>query len=228
MSNSTTVNNSFAPVLARPISHLAAATFLATSIYVAHEGLEAALPSSLASAFTALFVALAVLQWLALGRKEACESERDTSRADAVISQAWMFGIIETVLYAAGGLALAAHDGLDVYNWLGISIAVVGAAIFAFANFRVKWVSCDAVPVRKSSHGGTLKPMPLFSDIPVLEAHNDDNLISFDLEKAIREKTARMEAAEASALASAPPVRTAPVRLRLAEKRIRQRARRAA
>jgi hypothetical protein len=150
MNTSTSVKNQYLAIVARrPVSHLAAATFLATSVYVAHEGLQAGLPGPLAVALTALVVAVSVLQWLAHGRYEACLAERDTDRADAVMSQAWMFGAIETVLFAVGGLALCARDGLDVWNPAGICTAVVGAAVFAFANFRVKWTSCDAVTKRK-------------------------------------------------------------------------------
>src|SRR5690242_13398876 len=73
MSTSTIVNNTFTAVYdglrARPVSHVAATVFLGTSIYVAHAGLQALLPGTLGNALTGLFVALAVLQWLALGRK---------------------------------------------------------------------------------------------------------------------------------------------------------------
>lgn len=224
MSNSTPIKNLFRAE-SRPVSHLAAAVFLGTSIYVAHEGLQRLMPGALGNALTALFIALAVLQWLALGRREACLDERDHDRADAVIQQAWMFGAIETALYSAGGLSLSGY----AVGGLSITIAVIASAIFAFANFRVKWVSCDAVRSKKAAPiDPSRKPIPVKEfELPAID-FDASNLISFDLEKNIREKTARMEATEAAALAASPPTRDADERLRLATKRIRQRVRRAA
>jgi hypothetical protein len=232
MSISTIVKNVFNTVYdglrARPVSHGAAATFLATSIYVAHEGLAALLPATLATALTGLFIALAVLQWLALGRKDSCLEAKDFDRADAVIHQAWMFGVIETVLYAAGGLALCARDGMDVWNWQAVGVAAVGAAVFAFANFRVKWVSCDAVRRRgRPTLGGA--PMPVQVQdadlLPVIESvpadwGSDQKVIDF-VERMRR--TGTLEAQEAAALAASPPQRPAAERLRLASKRLRTR-----
>ena len=86
MNSSTTVKNQYLAdtfrkvsqiVARRPVSHLAAATFLATHVHVAHEGLMSALPSSLGWSLTGLVVAIATLQWLAHGRHEACLAERD-------------------------------------------------------------------------------------------------------------------------------------------------------
>lgn len=152
----TSVKNLFRPEN-RPVSHACALVFLGTSIYVAHAGLQQILPGALGNALTALFIALAVLQWLAMGRQEACLAGRDHDRAEAVIHQAWMFGVIETVLYAAGGLSLA---GMARWEALPIALALAAAALFAYANFRVKWVSCDGVGRRAAPAPLPAKPQP--------------------------------------------------------------------
>jgi hypothetical protein len=230
MLNTTTVNDAFTGLNERPVSHASALAVLASLAWIAHEGIVSLVPGALASALTVLFLAVAVLQWLALGRKEACEQERDTDRADAVITQAWIFGAIETALYAAGGLALLSAEGVAVYHWGGIAIAAACGAAAAYINFRVKWVSCDPVVARKSapSNGGHRIQDVLFSEAPALPALTDRSadIVDFDLERALRDKTARMEAEEAAALKAAPPVRDTPTRLRLAAKRIRVRAQR--
>jgi len=229
---SSTVNNAFTALTnrvgKRPVSMAAAGAFLGTSIYVAHEGLQVILPGTLGQALTACFVAVATLQWLALGRHDACVEAKDFDRADAVIQQAWMFGIIETVLYALGGLALALKDGMDVNNNLGIVTAVAGAALFAFANFRVKWVSCDQVGKQAPSNGGQ-RVHDAFFDAPALPAlesepadwSQDATVISFG--DRMRQKDQR-EVAINTALAEAPPVRDTATRLRLSAKRLRMRA----
>lgn len=231
MLNTTQITNSFTAVRERPVSHGAALAVLGSLAWVAHEGIVAWVPGALATALTVLFLAVAVLQWLGLGRKDACDAERDQERSDAVITQAWIFGAIETVLYAAGGLALLSAEGVAVYTWWGVAIAAAAAAACALINFRIKWVSCDQVGAvaSRGPTGGQRVHEALFSSpaLPALPS-NTDTVVSFDLEKAIREKTARMEAAEAAALQAAPKARPAPVRLRNAAKRIRMRAKRAA
>ncbi|MFT3724637.1 MAG: hypothetical protein QM773_13770 [Hyphomonadaceae bacterium] len=142
---STTVKDAFTGAIERPTSHIAALAVLGALAWVAHEGIAAWVPGGLGTALTILFLAVAVLQWLGLGRKEACDTQRDTERSDAVITQAWIFGAIETVLYAAGGLALLAKEQVPVYTWWGVALAVVAAATCALVNFRIKWVSCDPV-----------------------------------------------------------------------------------
>lgn len=223
MSTSTIVNNTFNAVYdglrARPVSHFAASVFLGTSIYVAHEGLMRWAPGNLGTALTALFCAAAVLQWLAMGRKDACEDAKDFDRADAVIHQAWMFGVIETVLYCLGGLSLA-EVALDAWS---ITAGMIGGGIFAFCNFRVKWVSCDNVRRRgRPTTGGTPLDVQVQSAdlIPVLEQipndwADDQKVISF---------VERMRRASAftdrDLVALAQDTRGPAERLRLATKRI--------
>lgn len=230
MLNPSIVNNAFNAVYdamrARPVSHVAAATFLGTSIYVAHEGLTRWAPGNLGNALTALFCAAAVLQWLALGRKDACEDAKDFGRADAVISQAWMFGVIETVLYALGGLSLA-EVAVDAWS---VAAALAGGGIFAFANFRVKWVSCDAVRRRgRPTLGGT--PETIF--VPTADNElapesfpadwaTDPKIVDF-VERMRRVATCDAKDAPAKAQAT----RSAGERLKLAAKRIRTRVWRA-
>lgn len=231
MFNTQQVNDAFTPFRERPVSHLAALAVLAALAFIAHAGIVAWVPGALGVALSVLFLAVAVLQWLGLGRHEACAA--DGKRADAVITQAWIFGGIETVLYALGGLALLAKEGLAVYAWPFVAIAMAAGAAAALINFRIKWVSCDPVKAARTapSNGGQRVHDVLFN-APALDAPSAQDasaeIVHFDLERAIREKTARMEAAEAAALAAAPPARTAKVRLRNAAKRIRVRAGRAA
>jgi hypothetical protein len=198
MLNIQQVNGAFTGMRARPVSHVAAVAVLGALAWIAHEGVVSLVPGALASALTVLFLAVAVLQWLALGRKEACEQEPDTDRADAVITQAWIFGAIETALYAAGGLALLNAEGVAVYNWGGVAIAAACGAAAAYVNFKVKWVSCDPVAPRKASppNGGQRIQDVLFAE-PALPAIADHSatIVDFDLERAIRDKTVRMEAA---------------------------------
>lgn len=171
MLNIQQVNGAFTGFQARPASHVAALAVLGSLAFIAHEGIVSLVPGALASALTVLFLAVAVLQWLALGRKEACDAERDTDRADGVITQAWIFGAIETALYAAGGLALLSAEGVAVYHWGGVAIAAVAGAAAAWINFRVKWVSCDPVAQRTSPvTGGTRIQDVLFSEAPALRA----------------------------------------------------------
>lgn len=243
MNTSTTVKNSYLAdttnsvwrkvtsiVARRPVSHLAAATFLATSVYVAHEGLRALLPASLVVAVTALVVAVSLLQWLAHGRYEACMAERDHERADAVIQQAWMFGVIETVLFAFGGLALCARDGLAVWSPLGIGIGLVAAAVFAYCNFRVKWTSCDAVTVRKSTKSAEsifAQPEPPPADEAATEGSelgcDDIGVVSLMDRIAAREAQYALDRK-----AKAAATKTASERLERATGRIRTRVYRAA
>lgn len=233
MLNTQSVNDAFTPVRERPVSFIAALAVLGALAWIAHKGIEAWVPGGLGVALSVLFIAVAVLQWLGLGRHEACEGEGDHKRADAVITQAWIFGAIETVLYALGGLALLAKEGLAVYAWPFVALALGAGAAAALINFRIKWVSCDPLKAARTapSNGGQRVHDVLFG-APALDAPSardaSAEIVHFDLERAIREKTARMEAAEAAALAAAPPARPAKVRLRNAAKRIRVRAQRAA
>jgi hypothetical protein len=230
MLNIQQVNGAFTGFQARPASHLAALAVLGSLAFIAHEGIVSLVPGALASALTVLFLAVAVLQWLALGRKEACEQERDTDRADAVITQAWIFGAIETALYAAGGLALLAAEGVAVYHWAGVAIAAACGGAAAYINFRVKWVSCDPVVTRKSpTNGGTRVQDVLFSEaapaLPAIDDVSDDeaetNILKFM--KRVEHTHAKFDKD-----AAATPARDTPVRLRLAAKRLRVRAQRAA
>lgn len=216
----------------RPVSHAAAAVFVITSNMVAHEGLMAWLPGKLGWALTALFGAVSVLQWLGLGRQDACLDAKDHDRADAVIHQAWIFGAIETALFAAGVLAIAAADGLPVYAWPPICGALAGAALFAYVNFRVKWVSCDAVTARRTASQPAHHV--LFSaNLPALPAPDgetaetarftsDAGIIDFEEMLARRDRQVELDG-----LAKASATRTPDERLQLAIKRLQTRHRRA-
>lgn len=227
MLNTQSVNDAFTPVAERPVSHVAAVAVLGALAYIAHEGISAWVPGGLGAALTILFLAVAVLQWLGLGRKEACEDSRDSTRADAVLTQAWIFGAIETTLYAAGGLALLAKEGVAVYSWAGITIAALAAAAAAFLNFKIKWVSCDPVGASKSapSDGGQRVHDVLFStpapELPAITEDDETNIVRF------MDRLAHTHA-KFEKDAKATPARETPVRIRNANKRIRVRAQRAA
>lgn len=193
--SSTSVNSAFTGVAERPVSHIAAVAVLGALGFVAHEGVASLHLGALGSALMILFAALAILQWLALGRREACLAGRDDDRAAAVIQQAILFGVIETALYALGGLALLAREGHDVYHWGGFAVATAAAAGCAWINFRLKWVSCDPVDQERSTTGptgGQRVHDALFSepvrDLPALAAPESGNVVTFDIERAIRHK----------------------------------------
>jgi hypothetical protein len=229
MLNIQQVNGAFTGFQARPASHLAALAVLGSLAFIAHEGIVSLVPGALAGALTVLFLAVAVLQWLALGRHESCVAGKDHDRADGVIVQSWIFGAIETALYAAGGLSLLAAEQVAVYNWIGISLAVAAGASAALINFRIKWASCDPVGAGKRvapSNGGQRVHDVLFDapSVPAIEAapeSDEGNILKFM--KRIEHTHAKFDKDAAAA-----PARETPVRLRLAAKRIRVRAQRQA
>lgn len=233
MTISTLLNSAFTSIIrARPVSHVAAVTLLGTSIYAVHEGAASSgLPAGLVTATTAAMIGMEWLQWTALGRLAKIEDAGHDGRALALRAQCAGIGCLQVALYTIMVVNFAKAGGLDWSQGWALAGSVFFAALFACLNFIAKWTSCDAIESEpgRGPTGGSRVHSAIFS-APALPApaSNDDNLISFDLEKALREKTARMEAAEAAALAAAPPVRSAPVRLRNAGKRIRTRVKRAA
>lgn len=233
MLNRTFLSNSFTSIAAaRPVSHLAAVTLLGTSIYAVHEGAAASgLPAGLVTATTAAMIGMEWLQWTALGRLARIVDAGEEGRAFALRAQCAGIGCLQVALYTIMVVNFAKQGGLDWSQGWALMGSIFFAALFAALNFIAKWTSCDAIGSDKSTGptGGQRVHEAIFStpSRPQLPS-NDDNVVTFDLEKAIREKTARMEAAEASALQAAPPAREAKVRLRNAAKRIRMRAQRAA
>lgn len=233
MSISTFINSSFTAIThARPVSHAAAITLLGTSIYAVHEGAASSgLPQGLVAATTAAMIGMEWLQWTSLGRLAKIDDANDERRSLALRFQCAGIGCLQVALYTIMVVNFAKAGGLDWSHGWGLVGSVFFATLYAALNFVAKWTSCDPVDAESSTGptGGSRVHTAIFSS-PALPApaSNDDTVISFDLEKAIREKTARMEAAEAAALAVAPPVRSAPVRLRNSSKRIRMRAKRAA
>lgn len=231
MLNTTQITNSFtALVRARPVSHLAAMTLAGTSLFFVHEGADSVLPAGLTVATTAAMIGMEWLQWTTLGRIAKLEDARRFERASVLKLQALGVGCLQVILYTLAVVNFAREAGANWGEGWALLGAVAIAALYGALNFVVKWTSCDPVDAETSGGptGGQRIHSAIFS-MPALPAiaSNDDNVVTFDLEKAIREKTARMEAAEASALQVAPPVRPAPVRLRNAAKRIRVRAKRA-
>lgn len=231
MLNRTFLSNSFtALVRARPVSHLAAMTLAGTSLFFVHEGADSVLPEGLTIATTAAMVGMEWLQWTTLGRMAKLEAAREFERASVLKAQSAGVGCLQVILYTLAVVNFAREAGANWGEGWALLGAIAIAALYCALNFVVKWTSCDPVDAESSGPtGGQRIHSAIFSG-PALPAPvaNDDTVISFDLEKAIREKTARMEAAEATALQAAPKVRPAPVRLRNAAKRIRMRAKRAA
>lgn len=237
MINASTLNNSFTAQVqrARPVSHLAAVTLLTTSIYAVHEGAASILPGGLVVATTAAMIGMEWLQWTGLGRISTLDDAGEHTRSSILKLQCAGIAAIQIVLYTLAVVAFARAGGADWSQGWALFGSVAIAMLYAGLNFVAKWTSCD--PVGERDHapgptGGQRRPVheAIFSRAPALPHHaaNEDNVVTFDLEKAIREKTARMEAAEAAALQAAPPARETKVRLRNAAKRIRLRAQRAA
>lgn len=206
MSIATFVKDAFTAVnAARPVSHAAALSLLGTSIYAVHEGASSVLPIGLTAATTTAMVGLEWLQWTALGRLAKIEEAGDDVRAFTLKAQCVGIGGLQVLLYSLAVVNFAREAGADWSQGWTLMGTIAIALLFAALNFSAKFNSCDPVqqPRRSSSGptGGQRIHDAIFS-APALPAPvaNDDVVISFDLERAIREKTARMEAAEALAL----------------------------
>lgn len=232
MINANTLNNSFTAQIerARPISHLSAATLLVTSIYAVHEGAASILPGGLVVATTAAMVGMEWLQWTGLGRISKLDDAGEHGRSAVLKLQCAGIACLQVILYTLAVVNFARAAGADWSQGWPLVGSIVIAMLYAGLNFVAKWTSCDAIGEAAAQSGGptggTRVHEAIFSRAPQLAAPtaNDDNVVAFDLERAIREKTARMEAEEAAALAKAPPVRSTAVRLRNAKKRIETRA----
>jgi hypothetical protein len=176
----------------RPVSHAAAAAIVATSAYAVHAGASAALPAGLAGAATAALIGFEWLQWTALGRLAAIERVGDDSRAAVLKAMSVGIGGLQIGLYSFAAIAIAGEGGMDWGRGWALAGVLLGAAIYAGLNFVAKYASCDPIDVRTSSPtGGRRAPVhsAIFEAAPALpDFSNDDNVVTFDLEKAIRTK----------------------------------------
>lgn len=144
-----TVNKPFTDAAdeARPVSHVAAFTLLATSIYMVHAGAETALPGApqLVTATTAAIIAIEWLQWTALGRIRKLKDAGDDMRADVLTWQSAGIGVFQVLLYTIAITGFAAKGGADWSTGWALAGSVTLAAMFAGISFVAKWTSCEAV-----------------------------------------------------------------------------------
>lgn len=159
MYSSITVKKPFTDAAdeARPVSHVAAATLLATSIYMVHSGAETALPHApeLVTATTAAIVAIEWLQWTALGRIKKLEAAGDDVRAAALKWQSAGIGVFQVVLYTLAITGYAAKGGADWSTGWALAGSIALAAMFAGISFVSKWTSCEAVAATGTASGPT-------------------------------------------------------------------------
>lgn len=173
MYSSTTINKPFTSTVAeaRPVSHLAAITLLATSIYAVHSGAEAALHDApgLVTATTAAMVGFEWLQWTALGRMTTLDDARHHTRANVLKLQCAGIAALQVLLYTIAVVSYAAKSGADwAHGWpLAGSVAI--ASLYAFLNFVAKWTSCDTVEASATTgttvhNGGTPAHAAIFGE----------------------------------------------------------------
>lgn len=238
MLNTNTLNNSFLASVqrARPVSHLAAVTLLATSIYAVHEGAASILPGGLVVATTAAMVGMEWLQWTGLGRISKLDDAGEFTRSSVLKLQCAGIAALQVILYTLAVVAFARAGGADWSQGWALFGSVAIASLYAGLNFVAKWTSCDPVGEAKAATSGPtggqrvhdvlFQPAAPSLPAPAADLEDDEtNIVRFVNRMGSVEK---MEAAQAKALAAAPPARPAKVRLRNATKRIRVRAQRAA
>lgn len=189
MNNSTSVNKSFPPqeIRDRPLSAAACATFLGVGLWMGHLGLEANLPPELSWPATALFAAVALLQWVAIGRWRTLKTAGADSHASRLACQIGAFALIEVFLYSLGVISAATTGGLAIATGtLAFWGAVAAAAIFTAANIWVKHNSVDAPERDRSPYKRTQ------SADAILQAKYDGDKPEnvYDLTDAIRKREA--------------------------------------
>lgn len=164
---STTVNKPFTERVreARPISHLAAATLLGTSVYMVHHGATIALSQApgLIAATTAAIAAIEWFQWTALGRIASADEAGEAHRAGVLKLQSLGIGIFQVVLYTIAVVGFAAEAKADWSGGWPLIGAIAFAALFAAVSFVVKWTSCESIQHGKRNGagptGGTRAPI---------------------------------------------------------------------
>lgn len=234
MLNTNTLNNSFLASVqrARPVSHLAAVTLLATSIYAVHEGAASILPGGLVVATTAAMVGMEWLQWTGLGRISKLDDAGEHTRSSVLKLQCAGIAALQVILYTLAVVAFARAGGADWSQGWALFGSVAIASLYAGLNFVAKWTSCDPVGEVKAATsgptGGQRVHDVLFSTpapslpAPAAEVEDDETNIVRFMDR-IAHTHAKFERD-----AKAEPARPTPVRLRSAAKRIRVRAQRAA
>lgn len=163
---------------ARPVSHAAAATLLATSIYMVHSGAETALPNApeLVTATTAAIIAIEWLQWTAMGRIAKLQRAGDDARATALKWQSAGIGVFQVILYTIAVTGYAAKGGADWSSGWPLFGAIALSTVFAAISFVSKWTSCEAVKadgaagIATGPKGGTSLDDAIFGRQRQLEA----------------------------------------------------------
>lgn len=231
MINAHTLNNSFTAQIerARPISHLSAATLLVTSIYAVHEGAASILPGGLVVATTAAMVGMEWLQWTGLGRISKLDDAGEHGRSAVLKLQCAGIACLQVILYTLAVVNFARAAGADWSQGWPLVGSIVIAMLYAGLNFVAKWTSCDAIDAEKSTTSGGPTGGQRIHDVlfstpapalaaPAAEVEDDEtNILRFI--NRVRHTNAKFEKD-----AAAQPARPTPVRLRLAEKRIKTRA----
>jgi hypothetical protein len=165
---STTVNKPFTERVseARPLSHVAAATLLCTSVYMVHSGATIALEDApgLITATTLASAAIEWLQWTALGRIAKAEKAGEDNRAGLLKLQSIGIGVLQVILYTIAVVGYAAQAGANWGEGWPLFGAVVVGAMFAGLGFIVKWTSCERIEERRANasagpNGGTRAPI---------------------------------------------------------------------
>lgn len=164
---STTVNKPFTEQVAawRPISHLAAATLLGTSVFMVHHGATIALAAApgLIAATTLASCAIEWFQWTALGRIAKAEKAGEDNRAGLLKLQSMGIGILQVILYTIAVVGYAAQAGANWGESWPLFGAIFVAAMFAGLGFIVKWTSCEHIEEGKRAgagpNGGTRAPI---------------------------------------------------------------------
>jgi hypothetical protein len=231
MINANTLNNSLTATIerARPLSHLAAATLLVTSIYAVHEGAASILPAGLVVATTAAMIGMEWLQWTGLGRIAKLDDAGEHTRASVLKLQCAGIAVLQVILYTLAVVAFAKAGGADWSQGWALFGSIGIAALYAGLNFVAKWTSCDPVGEKAAASsggptGGQRVHDVLFSTpapalpAPAAEIEDDETNILRFVDR-VRHTNAKFEKD-----AAAEPARPTPVRLRLAAKRLQTRA----
>ncbi len=164
----TTVNKPFTERVAeaRPLSHLAAATLLGTSIFMVHSGAETALHDApqLVAATTAAIIGIEWLQWTALGRIAKLERANEHTRAGVLKLSSLGIGVFQVILYTIAVVGYAAKSGASWGEGWPLFGAIAIATLFAAISFVTKWTSCDnvdapAAATHAGPTGGTRAPI---------------------------------------------------------------------
>jgi hypothetical protein len=214
----------------RPVSHAAAAAIVATSAVAVHHGADVALPA-LAGPATAALLGFEWLQWTALGRLAAIEAAGDDNRAAILKAMSLGIGALQVGLYTFSTVAIAGEAGAHWSTGWALGAVILGACIYAGLSFVAKYASCDALEGRgRGPTGGSRASIhtAIFEAPPALPDLSRENVVEFDLEKAIRTKMLEEKEAADECQRATGEAGFTKQRARRTSNRLRMRAARAA